>query len=68
MPRKNRQTKATRTTFNLGGDCFHKKRYTNELIAKRDAEAMQLGSFDLELSVYKCQRCGGWHLTSRQSQ
>lgn len=44
--------------------CKQKKRYANKLEAERAAELGMLEHHDVELSVYQCQQCHKWHLTS----
>ncbi len=45
--------------------CKQKKRYANKLDAERAAELGMLQDTALNLSVYKCDTCQKWHLTSR---
>lgn len=45
--------------------CKRKKRYVNKLDAERAAELGMLQDTALNLSVYKCDTCQKWHLTSR---
>lgn len=45
--------------------CSGKRRYATKQEAERVAEEQEILNFadDLELSVYRCISCGGWHLT-----
>ena len=61
MPRKN-QTRP-HTPFQFTGSCQNKKRFKNEAEALRAADDQMLTNAPLELAVYKCEMCGGWHLT-----
>jgi len=49
--------------FQSAQDCSPKKRYGSEFLAKRAAEESMSLDYNLELYVYKCDLCGGWHLT-----
>lgn len=44
-------------------NCKSKKRYISEQKATYEAESKMLQDQNLELSVYKCDFCLGWHLT-----
>lgn len=65
MPRRNNAPKQQRTPFQAG-ECSSKQRFANQVAAQRQAEILMLQQPGLELSVYHCHRCNGWHLTSRQ--
>ncbi len=61
MPRKNKTIKH----HSLPTEKFlcDKKRYKNEKDALDAAKNQTLEKMSLELSVYKCDLCGYWHLT-----
>ena len=68
MPRRNnRQSKAAKRIYSPTS-CTNKRRYANKLAAERQAYINMLSQPDLELSVYSCDSCKGWHLTSRLRQ
>ena len=46
------------------GPCLRKKRYATRHAALMQAERSERQQGVPQLSVYKCQFCGGWHLTS----
>ncbi|QHU92913.1 hypothetical protein GWK77_01835 [Candidatus Saccharibacteria bacterium oral taxon 488] len=48
--------------------CRRKRRFATEQIARRAADTQELMSPKLELDVYYCRGCDGWHLTSRASR
>ena len=61
MPRKNRTQ--PHQPFRQTSNCQSKRRFASERQAKEAAEHQMLLKPDLELSAYKCELCGGWHLT-----
>ena len=61
MPRRNNTLKFT--PFRAQ-NCESKRKYNTENEAKQTAEYQMLITKDLELSVYKCDLCQKWHLTS----
>jgi rubrerythrin len=61
MPRHNKNPKHPKTTFSIL--CVSKKRHKSENEALKTAEIQMLQNSGLELSVYKCDTCGFWHLT-----
>lgn len=61
MPRKNRQIPHSPLHFING--CRSKRRFATEREALAAAEYQMLVKMELELAVYKCDLCGGWHLT-----
>lgn len=63
MPRKNRQIKHTRIKYILN-TCNNKQRYRSQNEAEKVAEIQMLINQNLELDVYRCDYCRGWHLTS----
>lgn len=65
MPRRHIPSKHTPYQPNFG--CTGKKRYAKVTQAERAKEEAELLTPDLELAVYRCQYCSGWHLTSRKS-
>lgn len=66
MPRKNNAPK--HQPFRLVNNCEQKRRFKTEKEALSAADYQMLLKQDLELSVYQCELCGGWHLTSNQSK
>ena len=77
MPRRNYPKKATKTlhlastTLDVAYTpyiaCRTKRRFANEVVAKREAETRELINYDLKLNVYRCQYCQGWHLTRQKN-
>lgn len=63
MPRKNRQIKHVRAEYILA-TCESKRKYRSQNEAEKIAEIQMLANQGLELGVYKCDLCSGWHLTS----
>ncbi|MDB5178035.1 MAG: iviTM7 [Candidatus Saccharibacteria bacterium] len=61
MPRRSKP--ASHQPFRFGSSCQTKRRFGTERQAKEAADYQMLVKSDLELSVYKCELCGGWHLT-----
>lgn len=61
MPRKNRQIKHGRLV--IINNCVLKRKFRNEREAQKAADYQMLINMNLELSVYKCDFCGMWHLT-----
>jgi hypothetical protein len=61
MPRKNNLP--THQPYRFTSGCSQKRRFVREKEAQDAAEYQMLIKPTLELSVYKCQECGGWHLT-----
>jgi len=66
MPRRNNGAKYVRQIFVR--NCDSKRQYKNEREAKQTAEYQMLIHQNLELSVYKCDMCNYWHLTSAGSK
>lgn len=64
MPRKNSTPK--HVPFRFASNCQTKRRFTSEKEAVSAAEHQMLVRHDLELTVYKCELCGGWHLTRQE--
>jgi hypothetical protein len=60
MPRRNNTQKHTIFTFT--SPCKQKKRYDSKLLA--DQAGKKLSD---EVDSYKCDLCGGWHLTHTTS-
>jgi len=50
--------------------CQGKRRYATEQEALQVGEEQQLLNFgqDLILSTYRCNICGGWHLTRKENR
>ena len=65
MPRKNSTPK--HVPFRFVSNCQAKRRFTSEKEALSAAEHQMLTQPNLELTVYKCELCGGWHLTRRST-
>jgi hypothetical protein len=65
MPRRNNTQPHSHFRFTNG--CDQKRRFVREKEALDAAEYQMLIKPTLDLSVYKCELCGGWHLT-RQSK
>jgi rubrerythrin len=63
MPRRNNIEKHQPFIFN--GSCQNKRRYKTEQEARKMADLQILEKMNLELSVYKCDICGFWHLTRK---
>lgn len=61
MPRQNKTPKYQKATFYIS--CTSKKRYKSENETIKTAEIQMLQNAGLELSTYKCDICGFWHLT-----
>jgi hypothetical protein len=64
MPRRTKST--PHQPFRFGSSCEQKRRFGTERQAKEAAEYQMLIKPDLELAVYKCELCGGWHLTRQK--
>lgn len=60
MPRRNNTPRHQPLVFKSSCD---KRRFKTEREALAAADYQILIKPELELSVYKCQYCGGWHLT-----
>lgn len=73
MPRKNHSRKPSKTPYlawstphiapTLHMVCREKRRFPTEKQARYAADTQELTQPDLELDVYQCQQCRGWHLT-----
>lgn len=61
MPRRNNTP--VHAPFRFNRSCDTKRRFKTEREAAAAAEYQMLIKPDLELSAYKCDQCGGWHLT-----
>jgi hypothetical protein len=61
MPRRNNTIVHAR--FHFANNCDRKRRFAREKEALDAAEYQMLITPSLELAVYKCDLCGGWHLT-----
>lgn len=61
MPRRNNTP--VHKPFLFTPSCSQKRRFLKEREALDAAEHQMLIKPNLELSVYKCEHCGGWHLT-----
>jgi hypothetical protein len=68
MPRRNKPVEQHRSTLtNNLNNCQSKRRFRSLNEAEKVAELQMLQDMRLELSVYKCDYCGGWHLTSHHN-
>jgi hypothetical protein len=65
MPRRNNTQ--IHNPFRFSSGCDQKRRFVREKEALDAAEYQMLIKPTLDLSVYKCEQCGNWHLT-RQSR
>jgi hypothetical protein len=66
MPRRNRAP--IHTPFRDLRVPHTKRKFSNKESAQTAAELGMLQTTGLELSIYKCDQCGGWHLTSRSAK
>jgi hypothetical protein len=66
MPRRNQTP--THQPFRFVSNCQNKRRFDNEKQALDAADHQMLVNPNIVLSVYKCELCGGWHLTRRPSK
>jgi hypothetical protein len=66
MPRRNQTP--PHTPFKFASNCQQKRRFATEKLAEKAAEHQNLINPDLELTVYRCELCGGWHLTRQSSK
>lgn len=64
MPRRNNSPQ--HQPFQFASNCQQKRRFGTEKQARDAADHQMLVRDDIVLSVYRCELCGGWHLT-RQS-
>lgn len=76
MARKN-YAKGKRTTLHIAPStpyiaptphvaCREKRRFHTEKTAKEAADIQTLQHINLELDVYQCNYCRGWHLTRKK--
>ena len=65
MPRRNRTPK--HELFRFVSTCQAKRRFPDEKSALAAAGIQQLSDMSLELFAYKCNECGGWHLTRQKT-
>jgi len=65
MPRKNYKNKLKKLSPVSLNNCQSKVRYDSKDKANKSAEMRNLENLNLNLEVYKCDMCSGWHLTSR---
>jgi len=61
MPRRNKRIKPLATS--VQADCTSKRRFNNEQSSLKAADDQMLINMNIELRVYKCDQCNGWHLT-----
>jgi len=61
MPRHNKQIKHIVTSLQTA--CLSKRHFDNEQSALKAADDQILMNISLNLRVYKCDYCTGWHLT-----
>lgn len=62
MPRKNNVIK--HDPFRMTRNCQHKRRFLTQQQAEQAADDQMLIDMNAVISVYKCDICGNWHLTS----
>ena len=62
MPRKNNRPSYQR--LEPSKTCQSKRRFKTKVEAESAAKYQSDINLHLELSVHRCQSCGGWHLTS----
>lgn len=62
MPRRNNTPGSIRKPH--AQPCAHKRRFRNEQETKNAIDDATLRDPSLQLSIYRCDYCGGWHLTS----
>lgn len=60
MPRRNKSIKHVQPVIKT---CSPKRQFSNERLALEAADYQMLMKPNLELRVYKCGLCQGWHLT-----
>lgn len=63
MPRRHSSPK--HTPFQPISGCSGKKRFNRREQAERAKDDAELTSIHLQLAVYRCDHCSGWHLTSK---
>lgn len=63
MPRRNNRIKQIKPL--QISNCDSKRRYPTERQAREVADYQMLINLNLSLSVYRCEVCGGWHLTRK---
>jgi hypothetical protein len=66
MPRRNKTVPHQAYTF--VSHCQKKRRFSSEKEAKEAADIQMTLVSNVELGVYKCELCGGWHLTSKHKK
>lgn len=65
MPRRNNTPK--HQPYKDTNTCRSKRKFPNEEQAKSTAELLELQN-NQSFTTYKCDRCGGWHLTKESSR
>jgi hypothetical protein len=60
LARKHSPLNSGSSPYNI---CTSKRRFTTKKLAEAAAEYQMLLKPELDLSVYTCGQCGGWHLT-----
>ena len=63
MTRKNKNISTIRRPLPNFSSCKSKRKFKSENDASRAAEMQNLIDMSLDISVYKCDGCEGWHLT-----
>jgi len=66
MPRRNNTLQ--HHPFIFSSKCKDKRRFATESEAVKAAEYQMLLKPELTLAVYKCELCGGWHLTNQNKK
>lgn len=64
MPRRHSHQK--HTPFSFQETCQEKRRFANEHDAQESAESLMAENIGLQLHIYQCPRCHGWHLTRQK--
>lgn len=62
---------SVRPTFhdpNVERSCTRKRRYLSKKAAKDEAKRVSSTRHGHPITVYKCEHCDGWHLSTRQSK
>jgi hypothetical protein len=50
----------------IWGECRRKKRYRGRLAANRARARSEARTPGLQLRIYSCEHCGGYHLTKQE--
>lgn len=63
MPRRNKRP--IHAPFTFASKCQTKRRFDGKIQAESAAKYQNVLDANVELSTYRCELCGGWHLTRR---